>query len=112
MVDENGRDFTQNPGIPSVLGMGLILLLGFFTDFRPVFFPNIGIYFHYQRTLAVETIQSIATWTRNPVLRPGFSFAVIGFEAPPLEALERLGFVSECATGSVESNTAYPSRTV
>jgi len=38
---------TQNPGKHGTLGMGLALLLGLFTDLRPVFFPNIGIYFHY-----------------------------------------------------------------
>jgi hypothetical protein len=40
-------DFTQNPGRYGTLGMGLALLVGLLADFRPVFFPNIGIYFHY-----------------------------------------------------------------
>jgi hypothetical protein len=40
-------DSTQNPGKHGTLGMGLALLLGLFADFRPVFLPDIGIYFHY-----------------------------------------------------------------
>jgi hypothetical protein len=39
-------DYTQNAGKHCTLGVGLALLLGLFADFGPVFFPNIGIYFH------------------------------------------------------------------
>jgi hypothetical protein len=45
------------------LGMGLAFVLWLFANFRPVLFPNIGIYFNDERTLTVETVQSITTRT-------------------------------------------------
>jgi hypothetical protein len=45
------------------LGVGLALLLWVLADFRPVLFSNIVIYFHNERALSIETVQSITTRT-------------------------------------------------
>lgn len=94
------------------LRMGLALVLGLLANLRPVLFPNIGIYLNDQRTLTVQTVQSITSRTRNPILRKGFGFLVVGFEALPLKASERLPLIRERASGPVESDTAYTSGTV
>jgi len=78
-------------------------VLGLFPNFRPVLFPDIGIDFNDQRTLVVQTAQSITTWTRNPILRAAFSVVVVRFEAAALEASERSAFVGERASSPVES---------
>lgn len=81
-----------------------------FSDDYPVFFTSICVY--RSRARPIQTVATISSWARNPILFSALDVVVVGFVSVALKASESLSIVIEALACFRECHPTYAGRTL